>query len=111
MIPGLYAAGRALWRDQPRAGAWAGVLRCVAVDSELLAAGINRIGSRSIPAADPPLGVVASSTGRIGPSFGRFFGFPGGPGHLHLPARITPLLWLALLRDDFAGARQALRPT
>jgi hypothetical protein len=115
MVPGLYAAGRALWRDQPRAGAWAGAFAAALWTTNFWPQSINRIGFQvnTLPLI-LTLGVVAwlNWTHRPVRSRALFFGFLAGLVlYTYLAARITPLLWLALFATLPAAQRKALRPT
>ncbi len=115
MLPALYAAGRALWRDQPTAGAWAGLLAAGLWATNFWPQSINRIGFQvnTLPLL-LTLAVVAWLNWTHRPLRRRavFFGIVAGlTFYTYLAARVTPLLWLALFVALPTTRRRALRPT
>ena len=115
MIPALYAAGRALWRERPAAGAWVGVAAAAFWVTNFWPQSINRIGFQvnTLPLI-LTLAVVAWLNWTYRPIRSRalFFGFLAGLVlYTYLAARITPLLWAALIITLPAVRRKALRPT
>jgi 4-amino-4-deoxy-L-arabinose transferase-like glycosyltransferase len=116
MIPALYLAGRALWREQPRLGAWAGLIAGALWMVGYWPQSVNRIGFQvNTQPLLLTLAVVAWLSWSYRPSRGRAatFGLLAALTLYTYPAaRITPLLWLllytALPRDRRRGLRSTL---
>jgi len=115
MVPALYAAGRALFVDQPAAGTWAGLTAAILWGTNFWAQSISRIGFQVN--AFPLMLTVAvltwlNYTHRPTRKRALIFGIVAGLTlYTYLAARITPLLWLALFLLLPRAKRMALRPT
>lgn len=116
MIPALYLAGRALWREQPRMGAWAGLIAAALWMVTYWAQSVNRIGFQvNTQPLVVTLAVIAWLAWTYRPTRRRAIAF-GILAALTLytypAARITPLLWpllyVALPRDKRQGLRSTL---
>ena len=115
MIPVLYLAGRALWRDRRVTGLWAGVAAAGLWMTNYWPQSINRIGFQvnAFPIM-LTLAVVAWLNWTHRPLRGRalVFGLLAGLTLLtYLAARITPLIWLALYLTLSRQQRQGIRTT
>src|SRR5450759_1108887 len=115
MIPVLYLAGRALWRDRRVTGLWAGVAAAGLWMTNYWPQSINRIGFQvnAFPIM-LTLAVVAWLNWTHRPLRGRalLFGLLAGLTLLtYLAARITPLIWLALYLTLSRQQRQGIRRT
>ena len=113
MVPALFLAGRALWRESPRRGAWAGLAAAALWATNYWPQSINRIGfqANTFPLM-LTLSVVAWLTWTERPTRRRAvtFGFLAGLTlATYLAARITPFLWLLLYLLLPAPKRKALR--
>jgi 4-amino-4-deoxy-L-arabinose transferase-like glycosyltransferase len=115
MIPALLLAGRALWREQPRLGAWAGLIAGALWMVGYWPQSVNRIGFQvNTQPLLLTLAVVAWLSWSHRPSRGRAatFGMLAALTLYTYPAaRITPLLWLLLYAALPRERRQALRST
>lgn len=113
MVPALFLAGRALWRESPRQGTWAGLLAAALWATNYWPQSINRIGfqANTFPLL-LTLAVVAwlawtgQPTRRRAVTFGLLAGLTLAT---YLAARITPLLWLLLYLLLPRPKRKALR--
>ena len=116
MIPALFLAALALWREQPRMGPWAGLIAAALWMVNYWPQSVNRIGFQ---VNTQPLLVTLAVVAWLGwtyrPTRGRAVAF-GLLAALTLytypAARITPLLWpllyVALTRDRRRGLRSTL---
>ena len=116
MIPALFLAALALWREQPRMGPWAGLIAAALWMVNYWPQSVNRIGFQ---VNTQPLLVTLAVVAWLGwtyrPTRGRAVAF-GLLAALTLytypAARITPLLWpllyVALPRDRRRGLRSTL---
>ena len=114
-VPALFLAGKALWRENPRKGLWAGLTAAAFWTTNYWAQSINRIGFRvNTLALVLTLAVVAwlnwtyRPTRRRAATFGVLAGLTLAT---YLAARITPLLWLLLYLTLPSRTRKALRAT
>lgn len=115
MIPALFLAARALWREQPRMGAWVGLLAAALWMVNYWPQSINRIGFQ---VNTQPLLVTLAVSAWLAwtwrPTRGRAAVF-GALAALTLytypAARITPLLWPLLFLTLAPASRRGLRPT
>lgn len=115
IVPALYAAGRALWHDSPRAGAWAGLAAGALWAVTYWPQSINRIAFRAntLPLV-LTLAVVAwlAWTRRPGRRRALAFGVSAGLVLLtYLAGRITLLLWPLFYVALPADRRGRLRAT
>ncbi len=115
MIPALYLAGRALWREQPRLGTWAGLIAAALWMVSYWSQSVNRIGFQvNTQPLLLTLAVVAWLTWSYRPTRGRAAAF-GVLAALTLytypAARITPLLWPLLFVTLTPAQRRGLRST
>lgn len=115
MIPALFLAGLALWREQPRTGVWAGLIAAALWTVSYWAQSVNRIGFQ---VNTQPLLVTLAVVAWLGwtwrPTRGRavVFGILAALTLYTYPAaRITPLLWPLLYVALPRGRRQSLRST
>jgi len=115
MVPALYVAARALWRDRPNAGIWAGVAAAGFWATNFWPQSMGRIGFQvnALPFV-LTLAVVAwlcyteRPTRRRAITFGLLAGLTMAT---YLAARITPVLWIVLYLALPKSVRQALRTT
>jgi hypothetical protein len=116
MIPALYLAGRALWRERPRMGTWAGLIAAALWMVTYWPQSVNRIGFQvNTQPLVVTLAVIAWLAWTYRPTRRRAVAF-GILAALTLytypAARITPLLWpllyMALPRDSRRGLRSTL---
>lgn len=116
MIPALYLAGRALWREQPRMGALAGLIAAALWMVNYWPQSVNRIGFQvNTQPLLVTLAVVAWLAWTFRPTRRRavVFGILAALTLYTYPAaRIAPLLWpllyVALPRDKRQGLRSTL---
>ncbi|MEZ4767831.1 MAG: hypothetical protein R2844_05325 [Caldilineales bacterium] len=111
----LYLAGRALWRDQPGAGRWVGLIAAALWAVAYWPQSMNRVGFQvnAFPiiitlAVVAWLNWVHRPTRRRAIVFGLLAGLTLAT---YLAARFTPLIWLILYIVLPSGRRRALRPT
>ncbi len=115
MIPVIYLAGRALWRDHREVGLWAAIAAAGLWMTNYWPQSINRIGFQvnAFPIM-LTLAVVAWLNWTHRPLRGRalVFGLTAGLTLLtYLAARITPLIWLSLYLTLSKQQRQGIRTT
>ncbi len=115
MVPALYLAGKALWREHPRTGAWAGLTAAALWATNYWPQSVNRIAFHvnTMPLV-VTLAVVAWLNWSRRPTRRRavLFGILAGLSlATYLAARITPVLWLLLYLTLPRQRRTELRPT
>ncbi len=111
----LYLAGRALWRKQPSAGLWAGLIAAGLWAVNYWPQSMNRVGFQvnAFPIVIT-LAVVTWLNWVYRPTRGRAvaFGLLAGLAlATYLAARFTPFIWLFLYIALPSAKRRALRPT
>jgi 4-amino-4-deoxy-L-arabinose transferase-like glycosyltransferase len=115
MVPALYLAARALWRDRPYAGVWAGVAAAGLWAVNFWPQSMGRIGFQvnTLPLV-LTLAVVSWLCYTENPSRRRAITFgllAGLTLATYLAARITPLLWILLYLALPRPKRRLLRNT
>ncbi len=115
MVPALFLAGKALWRDRPGMGDWAGLAAASFWVVNYWPQSVNRMAFHvnTLPLI-LTLAVIAWLSWTARPTRGRalIFGFLAGLSlATYLAARITPLLWLLLYVALPLERRESLRPS
>ncbi len=115
MVPALFACGRALFFEHPRAGAWAGLAAAILWTTNFWAQSISRIGFQvnAFPlvltvAVLAWLNYARRPDARRSLTFGALAGLTL---YTYLAARFTPALWVALFLLLPRDRRRAMRPT
>jgi uncharacterized membrane protein len=115
MVPVLYLAGKALWRERPGMGVWAGLTAAALWMVNYWPQSVNRIAFNvnALPLV-LTLAVVAWLNWSHRPTRRRAlrFGFLAGLTlATYLASRVTPALWLLLYLALLTDRRRGLQPT